>query len=138
MIEVSTSGSGGYRSIQEAVDAAGTAGDSPRLVLIRDGTYAEGARIERGWMRIAGESAQRVILKAPIVAAGGTVELENLQNGPETAGQNNGRPVPSLFLCGCREAVPAGPPRQGCHVYDETLPGGHGERGRRVRNAWPD
>ncbi len=123
MIEAIASGSGGFRSIQAAVDAAQPGGDVPSLILIRDGAYDEPVLIGKGRLRIVGESAQRVILKQPIQISSGDVELENFLNGTEPIGQHDARETPSLFLCGCREAVPQYAIRQGYYVYDETLPG---------------
>lgn len=124
MIQVSASGSSEARSIQSAVDASVGNQSAPALILIRDGVYEEQVRIKEGWMRIVGESAQRVILRSPIQISGGDVELENMQNGSGIINQNDLRDVPSLFLCGSREAMPAGPPPFQCYLYDETSPGG--------------
>ncbi len=123
MIEVSQSGISGFRSIQAAVDAAAAAGGTPSLVLIRDGVYEESVRIDRGILRVVGESSKRVILRHPLQITGGEVELENIQNGGVMIGQNNVRKVPSMFFCGSREAMPNEPHPLTISLYDETLPG---------------
>lgn len=120
MIEVSQSGINGYRHIQEAVDAAFANGETPALILIRDGVYDEPVQINKANLRIVGESQSRVVLRQPLQITADEVELENLQNGGVMIGQNNGRKVPSIFLCGSSDVAESGLHLPGYLLHDET------------------
>lgn len=124
MIEVSVSGNSAYNSIQAAVDAAIGNNPAPDLILIRDGVYDEKVTINSGNLRITGESFQRVLLKSALQIKGSGIELENLQNGENVIGRNDRRDIHALFLCGCLEAIPSGPPPFQHYIYNETISGG--------------
>ena len=124
MIEVSVSGNSAYNSIQAAVDAAIGNNPAPDLILIRDGVYDEKVTINSRNLRITGESFQRVLLKSALQIKGSGIELENLQNGENVIGRNDRRDMHALFLCGCLEAIPSGPPPFQHYIYNETISGG--------------
>ena len=62
MLIVAQDGSGDYRSIQEAVDAARSGEHAPTIILIREGVYRERVVIHRDNLRLIGEDREKTVI----------------------------------------------------------------------------